>query len=108
METELEARLAPLRERFVARSREDVARLQELLMQGGEAALPPAALEEARMLAHRMVGTGATLGLDAISEAAARLEDLAEQALSAAVVDRAWRGLVHESVAELALKIAPP
>jgi HPt (histidine-containing phosphotransfer) domain-containing protein len=69
-------RLAELSARFVARSRDDLATLRDAL--GRLATGDGAALAEIRHLAHRMSGTGATLGFAQVSECAARIEKIAE------------------------------
>ena len=70
------ARLAELREKFIERTRGELAAMRQALAQAesGEAA----AIGEIARLAHRMSGTGATLGLEALGEQARRIEKLAE------------------------------
>ncbi len=98
------ARLAELREKFIERTRGDLAAMRQSLaqVQAGEAA----ALGEIARLAHRMSGTGATLGLDALGEQAQRLEKLAESSPGAATDAGALRTLaaaIESLAAELAL-----
>jgi HPt (histidine-containing phosphotransfer) domain-containing protein len=70
------ARMNELALKFIDRTAGDVARMRECLAQ--MAAGDPESLADLRHLAHRMVGTGATLGFEAISEHALCLEQLAE------------------------------
>lgn len=70
------ARMADLANRFLVRSGTDIttmcAALQRLAK--GDAS----AVSDIRHLAHRMVGTGATLGFEALAECAHRIEKLVE------------------------------
>jgi HPt (histidine-containing phosphotransfer) domain-containing protein len=70
-------RMAELKEKFVERSHGDLSTLRASLaaLAGGDST----ALETIEQLAHRMSGTGATLGLEALSERAQHLERLAER-----------------------------
>lgn len=69
-------RMAELAARFLERTQGDLATMREALskVRAGDAK----ALGEIRNLAHRMVGTGATLGFEAISARASRVEQLIE------------------------------
>jgi HPt (histidine-containing phosphotransfer) domain-containing protein len=66
-------RLAELAAKFLERSLGDVATMRAALAVGDAASL-----EQIQQLAHRMVGTGATLGFETISDLAARVENLLE------------------------------
>ncbi len=68
-------RLAELAEKFIDRTRGEIEVMHGLL--GKLNAPDGAALAEILHLAHRISGTGATLGFDGISEQARRLEQLA-------------------------------
>lgn len=70
------ARLAELREKFIERTRAEIMAMRQALAraQAGDAV----ALGDIAQLAHRMSGTGATLGLDALGEQARLVEKLAE------------------------------
>ena len=76
------ARMAELTVKFIERTRAELdimrARLAALDAEGGSA------LAEIRNLAHRICGTGATLGFEALAEQAHKIEKLAA-ALSSAV-----------------------
>jgi HPt (histidine-containing phosphotransfer) domain-containing protein len=69
------ARMAELKEKFVERSHGDVSTLRRSLaaLEAGDCA----ALGTIEQLAHRMSGTGATLGFESLGERAQRLEQLA-------------------------------
>lgn len=96
-------RLAELREKFIERTQGELASMRQSLaqVQAGEAA----ALGEILRLAHRMAGTGATLGLDALGEQARRVEKLAEawpQATTDAGAVRTLSAAIELLAAELA------
>lgn len=76
--TEIRSKLAQLAQRFIVRTREELGALTQHIgrARDGDAK----SLAEVRNLAHRMHGTGATLGFADVAEAAARLEKLAETA----------------------------
>ena len=84
-EAQLNAGLAQLREKFLARTRGEMAaiRAQAEAIRGGDAG----AFATLEQLAHRIYGTGATLGFDALSGCAGKIERLAEAAKKAAAVD---------------------
>jgi HPt (histidine-containing phosphotransfer) domain-containing protein len=66
------ARLAELAAKFIDRSMSDLRKMRDDLekLHSGDLS----ALAEIRHLAHRMAGTGATLGFEALGERAARTE----------------------------------
>ncbi len=70
------ARLAELKQKFVERSQGELQTLRDSFaaLQSGDAT----ALSALVQLAHRMSGTGATLGLEALSDCAQHIEKLAE------------------------------
>ena len=68
------ARMAELATRFIERSREDLRTMRNDLEKVGKGDV--GALAEIRHLAHRMAGTGATLGFYALGERAAGTEAL--------------------------------
>jgi HPt (histidine-containing phosphotransfer) domain-containing protein len=69
-------RLAALAAKFVQRTRAEIATMRDAVtrLSAGDAA----ALGEIRHLAHRMAGTGATLGFEQLSDRAMQLEKIAE------------------------------
>jgi chemotaxis protein histidine kinase CheA len=77
------ARLAELAAKFVGRSRDDVAAMRDALtrLSSGDGG----ALAQIRHYAHRMAGTGATLGFEQVSEGAARIEKLVDAAAPGSV-----------------------
>jgi chemotaxis protein histidine kinase CheA len=79
------ARMAELAEKFILRSRDEIAILRSDLTRLGDG--DAAALAEMVHIAHRMGGTGATLGLDALSMHAQRVERLANAQQPGAVPD---------------------
>ena len=81
------ARMAELREKFIERTRGEVTTMRGSFesLRGGE----PAGLGVIVHLAHRMAGTGATLGLDALSDRAQELEKLGESQPPGAVAEPA-------------------
>jgi HPt (histidine-containing phosphotransfer) domain-containing protein len=81
------ARMAELRQKFIERTQGEVATLRGSFesLKGGESA----ALGVIVHLAHRMAGTGATLGLDALSDRAHELEKLGESQPPGAVAEPA-------------------
>jgi HPt (histidine-containing phosphotransfer) domain-containing protein len=71
----VEARMVELRRKFIARTDDDVAQMRAALARFAEG--DRGGLEQIQQLAHRACGTGGTLGLDELSEAARELERLA-------------------------------
>ena len=98
------ARLAELKQKFVDRSHGELVTLRGSLaaLQGGDAA----ALGVIEQLAHRMSGTGATLGLDALSERAQRVESLAETRAAGAMPDAAALSGLGAAIEALAAELA--
>jgi HPt (histidine-containing phosphotransfer) domain-containing protein len=88
-------RLAELAGKFMDRTATDIATMRAGLaaLDGGDAA----AMAEFRHLAHRMVGTGATLGFDSLSNRAARIEELAE-ACAGKLPDEGIRAQLHSAL----------
>lgn len=83
------ARMAELAAKFLDRTEGDIAAMRDAL---GRMALGDAsAVGEIRHLAHRMVGTGATLGFESLSDGAQVLEKLAEDCAPGASPDEATR-----------------
>jgi HPt (histidine-containing phosphotransfer) domain-containing protein len=80
--TELAAKFLDRTEGDLASMRRDLARLA-----GGDAV----SLGDIQHLAHRMIGTGATLGFDSLSDCARRIEMLAESCSPGVMPDEAVR-----------------
>jgi HPt (histidine-containing phosphotransfer) domain-containing protein len=98
------ARMAELKEKFVERSRGELATMRSGIaaLETGEAA----ALGEILQLSHRMSGTGATLGLDALSERARHIEKLAEAHAPGALPDAAALSGLRAAIEALAAELA--
>jgi len=80
-------RMAELAAKFIERSGREIEAMRDGLAQlrAGEAA----ALGELRHLAHRMCGTGATLGFEALADCAASIEKLADSCPPGSLPDAA-------------------
>ncbi|HXS20424.1 MAG TPA: Hpt domain-containing protein [Steroidobacteraceae bacterium] len=93
-----------LRSKFLARTRDEVETFRALISQWQAGA--QGTLTEIERLAHRIHGTGATLGFDEVSESAAALERtarrLAMSGLASAAAD-AFDGLTPRGVRDLQL-----
>ena len=72
----VKSRMLELTQKFVTRTTFDVAQMREGLARLGSG--DPGALELIHQLAHRACGTGGTLGLCALADAAADLERVVE------------------------------
>jgi HPt (histidine-containing phosphotransfer) domain-containing protein len=99
----VQGRMAELAAKFLHRSSADVATLRTQLerLESGAAE----ALGEIRHLAHRMVGTGATLGFEAISERASRIEQLAERVEPGTVPDGESRAALTAALDALTAEV---
>lgn len=100
------ARMAELKDKFVERSRDDLQTLRNgfSALQGGDAA----SLRVIVQLAHRMSGTGATLGLEALSEHAQRIEKLAEAQTPGSLPDAEAMSRLGSAIEALAAELADP
>jgi HPt (histidine-containing phosphotransfer) domain-containing protein len=83
------ARMAELTAKFSARSVRDLAAMRDGLARLNAGQID--ALGDIRHLAHRMCGTGATLGFEALSDCAARVEQLTESCPVGTLPDPAAR-----------------
>lgn len=90
------ARMAELAAKFLDRTEGDIASMRESLGRLGSG--ETAALGDIRHLAHRMVGTGATLGFESLSERAHRIEMLAESCPPGAPPDQSLRERLTEAL----------
>ena len=70
------ARMAEIAAKFIVRSSGEIGAMRDALtkLAAGDAAV----LTEIRHIAHRMTGTGATLGFEQLSDCAATIEKLAD------------------------------
>jgi HPt (histidine-containing phosphotransfer) domain-containing protein len=87
------ARMAELATKFVTRSANELVTLRAALARGGRESF-----EEIGYLAHRMAGTGATLGFDALADHALRIEVIADER-QAGALDAATRIEIEAEVA---------
>ncbi len=92
-EGDIAARMAELRQRYVASLDGHIARLDDWRAGLGAGALDAAARTELKGVAHRLAGTGKTYGFAEISEAARRIDDRLSEDL-------------HRPAAELAMLCA--
>ena len=97
-------RMAELAGRFLERTAGDVATLRAACARvaSGE----PGPVGDIRHLAHRMVGTGATLGFERLSGLAASIERLAESCEPGVLPDSRWCGQVGFAIDALAAELA--
>jgi len=105
----VKARLVELTRKFVTRTIEDVAQMRAALarLEAGETAGKDDALEQIRQLAHRACGTGGTLGLDALSDAAGDLERMVEACAGDARADVAVRAEIAARIDAMAAQLPP-
>ena len=98
------ARMAELKQKFVERSQGELQTLRDSFtaLQSGDAT----ALRELVQLAHRMSGTGATLGLEALSDCAQRIEKLAEAQSPGSLPDADVMSRLGSAIEALATELA--
>jgi HPt (histidine-containing phosphotransfer) domain-containing protein len=98
-----QARLGELGAKFLDRTSGDIDSMREDLgrVAGGDVA----AIGHIRHLAHRMVGTGATLGFDSLSELARRIETLPERCAPGDLPGEPLREQLADAVDALALDL---
>jgi len=97
------ARMAELATKFLVRTDADIA-----AMRGGLGRLASGdvnGLADIRHLAHRMVGTGATLGFESLSGHARHIEKLTEVFAPGALPDERWRMQVAAEIDALATEL---
>jgi HPt (histidine-containing phosphotransfer) domain-containing protein len=97
------SRMAELAAKFLDRTVTDLASMRDGL--GKLSAGDAAGLGEIRHLAHRMVGTGATLGFDALSDCAHCIEQLAESCAPGAMPDEGLREQLAGALDRLAAEL---
>jgi HPt (histidine-containing phosphotransfer) domain-containing protein len=93
------ARMLELSRKFIMRTVEDVAQMRAALDHEG-------GLEQIRHLAHRACGTGGSLGLMAISDAAGELERLIETLPQGAAPGAAERERITTGIDAIAAQLA--
>lgn len=90
------ARMAELAGKFIERTKTELVTLHAAL--DALAAGRTEALDEIRYLAHRMAGTGATLGFEQLSDHALRVEEICQRQAPGATPSAADRAEVAASV----------
>lgn len=99
----VQARMTELARKFVVRTVDDVAQMREAL--AGLDAGTGGGLELIRQLAHRACGTGGTLGMDRLSDAAGNLERLIEAIPADQLPDDAARKRIAASLDAIAAQL---
>ena len=97
------ARMAELKEKFIERTHGELRTVQGSLaaLEAGDTS----ALHAIVQLAHRMTGTGATLGLEALSERAQEIEKLGEAQRAGSPPDAAARSRLGAAIGALAAEL---
>jgi HPt (histidine-containing phosphotransfer) domain-containing protein len=97
-------RLGELAEKFIQRTRGELEVMRRSLDHLGSA--DGMALAEILNLAHRINGTGATLGFDGVSERAQRIEQLAAAQVPGSICDAATIETLRTGIEALASELA--
>ena len=99
----VKSRLSELAIKFVTRTTGDVTLMREGLarVEAGD----PSGLEQIQQLAHRACGTGGTLGLCALSDAAAALEKTVEACPTGSLPDARARAEIAARIDEMAAQL---
>lgn len=97
------ARMAELKEKFIERTHGELKTLRESFaaLEAGDSA----ALATIVHLAHRMTGTGATLGLEALSDRAQEIEKLGEAQALGSLPDAATLSRLGAAIGALAAEL---
>ena len=100
----MKSRLNELAQKFVTRTTGDVALMREDLARlvAGDCG----GLEEIRQLAHRACGTGGTLGLIALSDAAAALEKAVDACPADSLPDDTLRAEIAARIDAMAAELS--
>jgi len=100
---EVKSRLGELARTFVTRTTGDLALMRESLarVESGDRA----GLEQIQQLAHRACGTGGTLGLSALSDAAGALEKTVEACPAGALPDAQARAEIAARIDAMAAEL---
>ena len=96
-------RMAELKQKFIERTHGELELMRASLaaLEGGDAA----ALGTIVQLAHRMTGTGATLGLDALSDRAQDIERLGEASAAGSPFDAGTLAQLRAAIGALAAEL---
>jgi HPt (histidine-containing phosphotransfer) domain-containing protein len=102
--SDIDARLGDLARKFVARTGAEILQMRAALalLETGDRSGLPQILE----LAHRACGTGGTLGLLALSDAAGELERRAEACAAEGIPDAAERAQIAAGIDAMAAQLA--
>jgi HPt (histidine-containing phosphotransfer) domain-containing protein len=97
------ARMAELKEKFIERTEGELQTLRSSFasLEAGDAA----ALTTIVQLAHRITGTGATLGLDALSDRAQEIEKLGETLAPGSQLDGAMLSRLGAAIGAFAAEL---
>ena len=97
------AKMTELARKFIGRSLDDVAQMRQALagLDGGTGG----GIELIRQLAHRACGTGGTLGLLRVSDAAGDIEHLIDTLPAGELPDDASRKRIAAAIDDLATQI---
>jgi len=98
------ARMAELAAKFIERSVRDLEAMRHGLAKLDAGQIE--ALLDIRHLAHRMCGTGATLGFEHLSDCAARIERLTESRPAGALPDAAARAQIGAGIEAFGVELA--
>jgi HPt (histidine-containing phosphotransfer) domain-containing protein len=99
----VKSRLNELAQKFVTRTTGDVALMREDLAR--LAAGDRSGLDQIRHLAHRACGTGGTLGLSALSDAAAALEKAVDACPAGSLPDDVLRAEIAARIEAMAAQL---
>jgi HPt (histidine-containing phosphotransfer) domain-containing protein len=98
------ARMAELAAKFIGRSARELESMRDGLAQLDAGRIE--AVGDIRHLAHRMCGTGATLGFERLSDCAARIEQLIGSCPAGTPPDAAVRAQIGAGIEALAAELA--
>jgi len=102
--SEIESRMAELKRKFMARTADEVGKMRACLVQVD--AGDRSALDQIHQLAHRACGTGGTLGLCSLSDAAGELERCVEELPANSLPGPAERARIGAAIEKLAAAIS--
>jgi HPt (histidine-containing phosphotransfer) domain-containing protein len=101
-------RMLELASKFIARTTDDLKQMREALARHGSPGFDNGSgLEQIRQLAHRACGTGGTLGLLALSDAAGELELLIDALPDGASLGAADRERIAAGIDAIASRLVP-
>jgi HPt (histidine-containing phosphotransfer) domain-containing protein len=98
------ARMAELSAKFIDRTQGDLRSMRDGLAKLGQGDV--SALAEIRHLAHRMAGTGATLGFEELGEFASRTEAFIDRLPGGVLPDAAARSRLADTIGAIEAQLA--